>query len=107
MKKKILTGLIGCMLTFSLVACDNNELHVNVENEETLNNATLGKNSLLEIGAGLYYDSATRIVYWWNGYFSSTKWDTAPTPYYAPNGLPYKYNPKTNTFEEIKIQLNQ
>ena len=26
---------------------------------------------------------------------------TAPTPYYAPNGLPYRYNPESNTFEEI------
>lgn len=24
-----------------------------------------------------------------------------PTPYYASNGLPYKYNPETNTLEEI------
>ncbi len=27
---------------------------------------------------------------------------TTPSPYYAPNGLPYKYNPETNTFEEIE-----
>lgn len=26
---------------------------------------------------------------------------TTPSPYYAPNGLPYKYNPSTNTLEEI------
>lgn len=28
--------------------------------------------------------------------------DTTPSPYYAPNGKPYRYNPETNTFEEIK-----
>jgi hypothetical protein len=28
---------------------------------------------------------------------------TTPSPYYAPNGLPYRYNPETNTFEEIDI----
>lgn len=27
-----------------------------------------------------------------------------PSPYYAPNGLPYRYNPETNTFEEIDLK---
>ena len=29
---------------------------------------------------------------------------TSPTPYYAPNGFPYRYNPETNTFEEINTK---
>lgn len=102
MKKKILVGLIGCVLTFSLVGCrETTTLNVNVENNEELGSTTLGKGNLLEIGNNLYYDSATRIVYLWNGYMN-TEWSTAPTAYYAPNGLPYRYNPETNTFEEIK-----
>jgi hypothetical protein len=62
-----------------------------------------GKTAMVEIGDGLWYDASTGIVYWWNGciepgYQSST----SPAPYYAPNGLPYKYNPITKEFEEIE-----
>lgn len=102
MKKKLLVGLIGCMLVFSLVGCgETTTLNVNVENDKELSSTTLGKGNLLEIGNNLYYDSATRIVYFWNGY-TYTDWSTTPSAYYAPNGLPYRYNPETNTFEEIK-----
>ena len=62
----------------------------------------IGVDSLIEIGNRLYYDSTTRIVYWWNGRMKNYRNDTTPSPYYAPNGLPYKYNPGTNTFEEIE-----
>ena len=101
-KKKLLIDLIGCILAFSLVGCgETKTLNVNVENSNKLNSSTFGKESLIEIGSGLFYDSATRIVYIVNGangiYESKTY-----CPYYAPNGLPYKYNPETNTFEEIE-----
>ena len=43
----------------------------------------------------LYYDTTTDIVY-----IISYHRQTA---YYAPNGLPYKYNPETNELEEIDI----
>jgi hypothetical protein len=56
---------------------------------------------MVEIGNYLYYDSTTRIVYWWNGAIRAN-YATTPSPYYAPNGLPYLYNPETNTFEEIE-----
>ena len=51
-----------------------------------------------DLGGSLVYDSATRIVYFRN--------DTRGTysvyvPYYASNGLPYKYNVETNTLEEV------
>ena len=65
-----------------------------------LHSNMIGKNVLIKIGGGLYYDSATRIVYWWNGVLKGG-YSTTPSPYYAPNGLPYRYNPETNTFEEI------
>ena len=102
MKKRLLVGLIGCMLTFSLVGCgESATLNVNVENKEELSGTTLGKGNLIEIGNNLYYDSATRIVYFWNGYMNGHL-SISPTAYYSLNGLPYKYNPETNTFEEIK-----
>lgn len=98
MKKKLLAGLIGCVLAFSLVGCSEAPLSVNVENEEVLNDTTLGKSNLLEIGDNLFYDSATRIVYMRCYNVDGTSY----TAYYAPNGLPYRYNPETNTFEEIE-----
>lgn len=58
---------------------------------------------LVPIGDGLYYDSSTKIVYWWKGYYDSCS-SITPSPYYAPNGLPYRYNPKTNMLEEIKLK---
>ena len=90
-------------MAFSLVGCGEvtTLLNVNVENSSDLNNNTLGKHSLIEIGGGLFYDSATRIVYMAHGVNNSYESETY-CPYYAPNGLPYKYNPETNTFEEIE-----
>lgn len=100
MKKKLLVGLIGCMLAFSLVGCgETTTISVNVENSEELSSPTLGKDNLISIGNNLYYDSATRIVYLKNN--TSSGWCVF-TAYYAPNGLPYKYNSETSTFEEIK-----
>lgn len=73
---------------------------MNAENADQLAGGKFGKSALVEIGDGLYYDSTTRIVYWWNGIIYGRS-ATTPSPYYAPNGLPYRYNPETNTFEEI------
>lgn len=103
MKKKILILLVGCCLSFTLIGCgETTVVNVNVEKSEELNNTVLGIDSLISIGNKLYYDSTTRIVYWWNGYLM-TDHATTPTPYFAPNGYPYRYNPETNTFEEITM----
>ena len=80
----------------------NTPISINIENPSDLNGTTAGRKALIEIGGYLWYDSTTRIVYWWNGYFGSSKYATTPTAYYAPNGMPYKYNPSTNSLEEIK-----
>lgn len=104
MNKRILTILISCIMLFPLVGCgDVSTVNVNIENSSQLNNTVLGKDALIEIGNRLYYDSTTRIVYWWNGHLADYRYDTVPTAYYAPNGLPYRYNPETNTFEEIQL----
>ena len=107
--KKFLSIILVCVITFSMVSCaEEKVIAVNVENQETLQNTVLGVDALVELGNGLYYDSTTRIVYWWNGIFSMIHSDsnTTPSPYYAPNGLPYRYNPETNTFEEIETGDN-
>lgn len=63
-----------------------------------------GLNSLKCIGDDLYYNIQTKIVYWWNGNFSSDYYDssTMPTAYYGPNGRLCKYDPDTKTLYEIK-----
>ena len=102
MRKRLFAILAACFLTFSLVGCgETTTLNVNVENSGELSGTTLGIDSLIDIGNELWYDSTTRIVYWWNGKLTHYRSDTIPTAYYVPNGLPYRYDPKTNTFEEI------
>lgn len=103
MKKLIIICLL-CAVMLPLISCayvEPNTIYVNAENQESLSGGIFGLRALTSIGNGLYYDSSTRIVYWWNGQTSISHAATTPTPYYAPNGLPYKYNPETRTFEEI------
>ena len=95
-EKKIICDFSS--LRFNIFICT---LNVNVENSGELSCTTLGIDSLIEIGNELWYDSTTRIVYWWNGNLVHYRSDTTPTACYAPNGLPYRYDPRTNTFEEI------
>ena len=100
-RNKIITTLLITTLLFSFTAtgCGSDTVvAVNVDNAEELDNTIFGRDALVYIGNSLYYDSTTRIVYFWNGNLVS---DT-PSPYYAPNGLPYRYNPETNIFEEIE-----
>lgn len=52
----------------------------------------------------LYYDTNTKIVYFYNGPYAARHYP--PTPYYASNGFPYRYNPETNSLEEIDDMVN-
>lgn len=100
-RKSILIALAAGALL--LTGCGKSEpVHVNVSEVSELSGNTFGAGNLIEIGNYLYYDSVTRIVYFWNGYLSHLRADTSPTSYYAPNGKPYRYNPETNTFEQIE-----
>jgi hypothetical protein len=107
MKKRLLIVYLVSIITIFLVGCgEDNIVIVDAENKETLSGTTFGADALIKIGNCLWYDSSTRIVYWWNEHLgddanSAWRCDTTPSPYYAPNGLPYRYNPETNTFEEI------
>jgi len=92
----------GCISTGYLSYSDPH-IVVAVDNTENLYNTSFGKSALIEIGDDLYYDSTTRIIYWWNGRLSGAYDCITPSPYYAPNGLPYKYNPEKNIFEEIEL----
>lgn len=102
--KKFLAIILICVVIMS-TACGcakADSVQVNVEGRDDISGNVFGKKALVEIGGYLYYDSTTRIVYWWNGELNDYRADTTPSPYYAPNGLPYRYNPETNTFEEIE-----
>lgn len=105
--RKIIAVILSLCLAINLCGCSSNNtpISINVENPSDLNGTTAGRKALIEIGGYLWYDSTTRIVYWWNGNLGTGVYSsTTPSPYYASNGLPYKYNPETNTFEEIEQQ---
>ena len=107
MKKQLLVIFITVFTIFSITGCSNDKsIIVNVKNVDSLDNTVFGKSALVEIGNGLQYDASTRIVYWWNKSLSAEghRSDTTPSPYYAPNGFPYRYNPETNTLEEINTK---
>lgn len=99
--KKLLIVTLLCML---LGGCgESPQVVIGVENTENVHNVMLGRSALLNIGDGLWYDSTTRIVYWWNGALTyGNQMSTSPSPYYAPNGLPYRYDPERNMLEEIE-----
>lgn len=102
--KRLLLLLVAFILIAALAGCGGSSttIVVNTDSNQSLSGSAFGRDALIKIGDGLWYDSTTRIVYWWNGTLGHVNYDTTPTPYYAPNGLPYRYNPETNTFEEIK-----
>ena len=94
MNKRLFAIMLICTALFSLVGCGAIEpVQVNVSNSESLSSNQLGK--FITINNNLYYDSATRIVYIYN----RNTYGSSYTPYYAPNGFPYRYNTETNTFE--------
>lgn len=97
--RKFLLGVLAGLVIVSLAGCAEKKQAATDAETKVVH----GEDNLVEIGNGLYYDSITKIVYWWNGSIHYD-WATTPSPYYAPNGLPYKYNPEKQTFEEIVLE---
>lgn len=96
MKKKILC-IILTALALTATGCANANTTINVSSDKESGTKQVGIGQLRNINDSyLYYDANTNIVYYWYGSQGS------PSPCYAPNGLPYKYNPTTNTLEEIQ-----
>lgn len=91
--KKYLLVIALIMIVLSFTACGDT---LNVSAEGDINNNPNGFVYICTNPIDLCYDSMTNIIYIDNAY-------NVKTPYYAPNGLPYKYNDETNTFEEIDI----
>ena len=59
------------------------------------NQIIYGRSVMENIGNGLWYDTTTRI-----GYIKNHQGSISP--YIAPNGLPFRYNPETKALEQIK-----
>lgn len=105
MKKKVLLTVLLTATLLTLTSCGEINTKVNISSGDENAVKQVGIGQLKKIDEGyLYYDVATNIVYFWNGIISSAYHSTTPSPYYAPNGLLYKYNPSTNTLEEITLE---
>ena len=89
--KRFIAFCLALLIVCTLVGCSN-PANDNMDNSENSSSNELAQ--FTRIDAILYYDNATRIVYMFTLYNG--------TPYYAPNGLPYRYNPETNTLEQIE-----
>ena len=97
MKNKLMATLLSCTLALPLFGCGAVEpVQVNVSNSKSISSNQFG--TFVSIVNNLVYDPATRIVYRRNNTSDGYR---VYIPYYAPNGLPYRYDPETNTFEEI------
>ena len=107
MKRNILVVLIIAMFLPFVSGCEREVVTVNMgtDGNETVSKEA-GTDALIFIGGGLYYDPMTKIVYFWNGISGDQYSATMPSPYYAPNGLPYKYDVESNSFEEIREEWN-
>lgn len=97
MKRILIIAAILLFSFISLIGCTTTELNVNMEGEIT-NIQSGGFIDICDYPIRLSYDTMTRIVYIKNYTYQG---NYIYTPYYAPNGLPYRYNPETNTFEEV------
>jgi uncharacterized protein YceK len=97
MRKKILITMMICLSAIALTGCSSSPVVVNIANGNDLHSNQFAE--FVRIGDKLAYDSATRIVY----RIDETYAQNVLIPYYAPNGLPYKYNPETNTMEQIEF----
>lgn len=85
-----------CCLT--VIGCDTDASYHETLNVSLSNNQNI---CLQRIKDTIYYDTRTGIIYFWNGYNYSNA-ASVPSPYYAPNGLPYKWDPIAEKLEEIE-----
>lgn len=103
MKKILIFSIVLICILYSAGCNEKSEpVVINIDNSGDVSSEAVGVNALIKIADCLYYDSTTQIVYLWNGNIQHNH-ATTPTPYYATNGLPYRYNPETSTLEKISV----
>ena len=95
MKKTFLKLSVIFVLLLTLSGCSSES-----EDLSIIEAGSIVGVDLMNIDGCLYYDTKTNIVYIWNGIFGCSITATTP-PYYASNGLPYKYDPDTKQLKEI------
>lgn len=110
MKKKLAILLMSASVVFATTACRNDATVESSEHSKEYKADTntdkidVGTSALIEIDDNLWYDKNTYNVYYWDGIlydgFVNHSASTTPSAYYAPNGLPYKYNPESGEFYE-------
>lgn len=88
----------GCMSEKSDVLVEET-VSVDADSDWTIRFIDLG-----EKPSQLCYDNTTYIVYLKQS-VDSTRY--IYTAYYAQNGLPYRYNPETQSLEEITIKVTE
>lgn len=96
MKKTFLRLPVILILMLTLSGCGGESEVLSIVDPGTITGV-----DLINIDGCLYYDTKTNIVYIWNGFFDCQTKATTPSPYYASNGLPYKYDPDTKQLKEI------
>lgn len=107
MNKRILI-IFMFLIIFCLTACGeetSESININVENEnETI---TFSSNNPLEnfihIQGYLYYNEYTKIVYYIYAEGILDQKTSRMCAFYAPNGLPYKWNIEKQSLEEINF----
>ena len=85
--------MLGLVLCISLCACKPVAGSKNYETTSGLVEITGQKN--------LYYDSNTKIVYFMFNEYLGNQGYGYMSPYYAPNGFPYRYDANNQTLIEI------
>lgn len=106
MKKVMIFVVFACVIALAalLSGCGTPVAKDDSRDPKISSETVVGIEALDRIDKNLYYDTVTGIVYFWNGIINNGYSSTTPTPYYAPNGLPYKYNPETNRLYEIVFE---
>ena len=96
MKKTFLRLSVIFVLLLTLSGCGSESEALSITEPGSITGV-----DLMKIDGYLYYDTKTNIVYMWNGFFDCYTTATTPSPYYASNRLPYKYDPDTKQLKEI------
>lgn len=96
-----ISGALFSISYYSACASTDTEPKENIQETES---PAIGLDAFKKIEDQLYYDINTKIVYFYNGPYAARHYP--PTPYYASNGFPYRYNPETNSLEEIDDMVN-
>lgn len=97
----IATIIIAILIITGILLYATGVITFQIADDAENNTAAHTISSFIKINDILYYDENTFIVYVWNGMFRAVNTATMPSAYYAPNGLPYKYDPDTKTLYEI------